>query len=205
MQSIRLVIIGFVTTVLLTSGCSGNFFSGGTSSVTDTYTPEFSDVPIPRDMGIETSYTEVTQAGNLRVGHMRFTGRVEWSSLIDACIYNMYTQGWSPIAIYKQKSGLLVFEKDERVCVMMFTSSLINTEMWVWVNPRMHGFTSPPTMPVAPAPVEATENHEQVQSGGGSSQSGGSGTEYSPSSSGSSGGGSSSYSGGGVNEQSLDE
>ena len=203
MQSIRLVIIGFVTTVLLTSGCSGNFFSGGTSSVTDTYTPEFSDVPIPRDMGIETSYTEVTQAGNLRVGHMRFKGSVEWASLIDACIYNMYTQGWSPLAIYKQKSGLLVFEKDERVCVMVFTSSLISTEMWVWVNPKMHGFTSPPTMPVGPAPVEATENHEQVQSGGESSRSGSSGSEYS--SGGSSGGGSSSYSGGGVNEQSLDE
>lgn len=106
-QSIRLVIIGFVTTVLLTSGCSGNFFSGGTSSVTDTCTPEFSDVPIPRDMGIETSYTEVTQAGNLRVGHMRFKGSVEWASLIDACIYNMYTQGWSPSPFISKKAVFL--------------------------------------------------------------------------------------------------
>ena len=77
MQSVRLVIIGLVATVLLGSGCSANFFSGGTSDVTDTYTPEFGDVPIPRDMGIETSSTDVTQAGNVRGGHMRVKGSVE--------------------------------------------------------------------------------------------------------------------------------
>jgi len=196
MQRIRLIFIGLAMTVLFSPGC-GNFFSGGASDVTDTYTAEFHDVPIPKDMSIEKGYTEIDQTGNMRAGHMRFSGNVELISLINASIYNMHAQGWSPLAIYKHKNGLLVFQKDERVCTMVFTESMTSTVMRVWVSPKMNGFTMPPTMPVGPAPAQPAETYEEVQFAGGNS--GGSG------SSGGSPENGSGSSGGGMNEQSLDE
>lgn len=169
--------------------------SGGTSDVTDTYTGEFADVPIPRDMSANSGNTDVSDASGQRVGYMQFSGSVEWRSLIDACAYNMYTQGWSPLAIFKKPNGLLVFQKDQRICTISISKSITGTVMHVWVTPKMNGFTVPPTMPVAPAPVEADEIRESGSSDGDS-------YEYKPSES-SSGG--DSYSSGGVNEQGLSE
>ncbi|MBQ4132196.1 MAG: hypothetical protein IJD04_00475 [Desulfovibrionaceae bacterium] len=158
MQKIKSVCIMLGLCALL-SGCAA--FSGGSSDVTDTYTTEFSDIPIPKDMSIEKGYTELSTTGSVRAGHMRFSGSVEWLSLINACIYNLHTQGWSPLAVYKHKNGLLVFEKAERICVMTFSESITSTTMYVWVCPRMKGFTVPPTMPAGPAPVEAVETYEE--------------------------------------------
>lgn len=145
----------------LFSGCS--FLSGGSSDVNDTYTTEFSDIPIPSSMDIEKGYTELDTTGNVRAGHMRFSGNVEWLSLLNACIYNMHKEGWSPLAIYKHKNGLLVFSKDERLCVITTSESIASTSMHVWVCPRMNGFTMPPTMPVGPAPAEAVEVYEETE------------------------------------------
>lgn len=152
MQSVRLFVLGLAITGLLT-GCA-NPFLGGNSDVTETYVIEFDDIPIPKDMEIKNGYTEISQTDNLKTGHLRFTGRVEWLSLINACSYNMHQQNWIPIAIFKSPQGLLVFRKDERVCVIVITDSFPNTLMRVWVSPKMNGFTVPPTMPVGPAPVE---------------------------------------------------
>lgn len=160
----RKISLLFVVVLLCTlfSGCAG--FSGGSADVTDTYTAEFNDIPIPKDMGIEKDATEIVTDGNVRSGYMRFSGNVEWLSLINACLYNMHNQGWSPLAVYKHKNGMLVFSKGDRVCVMSFADSLTSTTMRVWVCPRMNGFTMPPTMPKSPAPAEAVETYEERQS-----------------------------------------
>lgn len=163
MQKIRLFILGLAITGLFITGCA-NPFSGGTSDVTDTYLAEFPDIPIPKDMGINESYTQISQIDNIRTGYLSFTGGVEGLSLIDAFLYNMHQQHWTPLAIYKSEHGLLVFQKDTRICVMTITDSFPNTLLRIWVSPKMSGFTVPPTVPPTPAPpVESEESYYEVE------------------------------------------
>ena len=183
-------------------GCTSirNSFSGGTSDINDTYFAEFSDVPVPRDMEVDSGSVNVSDHMGQKNGYVRFTGSVDVFSLQDAMAYNMHQQSWSPLSIFKSKNGIMVFEKGERICVLEITSSFPNTVMRIWVTPKMHGFLVPPSMPVSPTPVEPIENQASGTGGSGGSDS------YSPppANSGSSGGGSSG-SGTSLNETGLSE
>ncbi len=152
MRFYRINLLALIGIFLLNlGGCAGfNPFDRGTSDINDTYRTEISDIPIPKDMGYVSSKSHISNTGGIKTGYMYFSGAVEWQSLQNACIYNLYKEGWSPMAIYKDKQGIMVFEKDERVCTVAVSNSFPSNTMEIWVTPRMHGFTVPPTMPVSP-------------------------------------------------------
>ena len=201
MRLFRLVIL--TTLIASTSlGCTSirNSFSGGTSDINDTYFTEFIDVPVPRDMEVDTGSVDVSDNMGQKYGHIRFTGPVDALSLQDAMTYNMYKQGWSPLGIYKAKTGIMIFEKAQKVCFIQVSDSFPSNIMHIWVTAKMNGFLVPPSMPVSPKPVEPIEGQASGTGGGTSG-----GYSAPPNSSGGSSSGSSGSSGGGSSGTSLNE
>lgn len=192
--------------VLAAGGCAGlgGPFASESSDVTEVYYADIPDVPIPKDMGYDGGKSDIKNVGGMPTGYMYFSGPIEWLSLQNACAYNMYREGWSPLSIYKSKHGIMVFEKAGRVCTIVVSDSFPSNTMQIWVTPKMNGFTEPPTMPTPTRPVESTDSDSYSGS-----------TAPEPSSSSSSGGSSGASSGGGkgpvtnvgggVKEQGLSE
>lgn len=131
--------------VFLLAGCanSGPFSNipnpfAPTASVTEVYFSQFPDVPIPRDMNSVAKETLVTPASDgTRFGLETFSGRVESYSLSSAMIHNLSSQGWSLRGSAFGKQIMQLHEKDNRYIVIHISEGPVNTEMAVWLVPRM--------------------------------------------------------------------
>lgn len=201
MHLFRVVVL--TTLIAITAlGCTSirNSFSGGTSDINDTYFADFPDVPVPRDMEVDSGSVDVSDTMGQKYGYIRFTGAVDAFSLQDAMAYNMHQQSWSPLGILKAKRGIMVFEKGQKICVIQVTDSFPSNIMNIWVTPKMNGFLVPPSMPISPKPVEPIESSASG-SGGYSNTS----DSYSPPADSGSSGGGSSGSGTSLKEQGLSE
>lgn len=203
----KFLLLGCLAAFLLTAGgCAGlgGPFASESSDVTEVYYADIPDVPIPKDMGYDGGKSDIKNVGGMPTGYMYFSGPIEWLSLQNACAYNMYREGWSPLSIYKSKHGIMVFEKAGRVCTIVVSDSFPSNTMQIWVTPKMNGFTEPPAMPTSNRPVESTDSESYSGSTAPESSGGSSGTG---SAGGSPGGGKGPVTnvGGGVKEQGLSE
>ena len=143
----RLAMIGLFALALLSSGCADLFNSGSSSSGNDTayvepvaeyYYGDFDDVPIPKEMKPNKEGYVVSTQGNVKVGMQVFTGRVEINSLGRAIRDYMSREGWS---LFSDSSGpkqsMLVFNKGDRLCVIITVDGSMQTEMRVYVNNKI--------------------------------------------------------------------
>ncbi len=130
-----------------------NPFNPAPASITDVYTSQFADIPIPSAMKSVPASSLVTpsQSGQ-KVGLETFEGRVETASLANAMIHNMARQGWSLRGSMSGKRTLQLHEKGDMYAVLYFYDQTMSTAMEVWVLNRLSGATnyvpySDPTTP----------------------------------------------------------
>jgi hypothetical protein len=97
---------------------------------------EFGDVMIPRDMEIDKDASFVYTRSGLSAGLLRLSGKVESKSLLRYFQNNMANDGWRMISQFHAPQSLMVFEKENRVCVIAVEDASFQTFADVWVVPR---------------------------------------------------------------------
>jgi hypothetical protein len=96
---------------------------------------DFDDIRIPSEMKVNKKDSFVYTSGRLKVGILSFSGRVEPDSLGAFFQNNMPTDGWRLISSVKFRGTMLVFLKEDRVCVITIKESIFTTALDVRVGP----------------------------------------------------------------------
>jgi hypothetical protein len=154
MKSHRFIVrLGVVIVALALTACSG--LESGLMSATGTAAAnqttgkksipdpkklpdqkEFGDVMIPREMDIDKDASFIYNRGGVNAGLLRLSGRVDGKSLMRYFQNNMANEGWRMASQFQAPQSLMLFEKENRVCVIMLEDSTFQTFVDVWVVPR---------------------------------------------------------------------
>ncbi|GHV50468.1 hypothetical protein FACS1894168_1610 [Deltaproteobacteria bacterium] len=132
-------------TMLLLTFALGGCLESLTSSGSDTAEPapafyydEFPDVPIPAEMSPDKADTFITfTSDGLKLGTMNFSGRVELPSLVNAMHGYMLRDGWTLRSTFRSARSILIFERADRMCSMYVSEGVVNTNMLIFVSPKL--------------------------------------------------------------------
>ncbi len=136
-----------------------------TSGPSDYYY-DFDDILVPKEMELLTQDSFILETPSSKSGVMVFTGRVELTSLSTFFINNMAKDGWSPCSMFKSSRTILVFEKNERYCIINITDGKLRTLLEIWVSPRVgSGGTSQILAPETTTHTRGTRGGASVKEG----------------------------------------
>jgi hypothetical protein len=145
MRYVKLILIlSFLTSAgcASMSGSSSNDVGGPPAQSSFFY--DFKDIQVPEEMKIETDKSSVSPVDGGKAGVIRFKGRAEPISLFDFFFNTMPKDGWTLLSFQKYQRYLLVFTKDNRVCVITVEEAPIYyTLLEVWVSPRVQSGFAP--------------------------------------------------------------
>ena len=96
---------------------------------------DFSDVLVPRELKLYPKSSFVYHTSGLTAGVLVFKSEVERSSLIDFFLNNMAKDNWQVISTFKSPRTLLLFQKQNRWCVINITDSNWENLVEIWVAP----------------------------------------------------------------------
>ncbi len=121
---------------------------GGLASPTDEegraaprYVDVFDDILIPGELSENNRKTYVVQANDTAAGILAFSGRVDRSSLILFFKEKMRDDGWQPLGSLTSSRTILLFQKQNRYCVINITEGDFSTDVEVGVVPTVPGST----------------------------------------------------------------
>lgn len=127
--------------VVALGGCVGSSSENGSDPVSGGltyYYDEFQDVPIPKEMTPEKKETFITYgADGTKLGTLIVSGRVEMASLVAAMQSYMQRDGWTLRSVFRSSRSILIFEKPEKMCSMYLSEGMINTDVLIFVSPRL--------------------------------------------------------------------
>ena len=145
----KLLVWGLAAVMGMTfvAGCSGLKRRDGTAADEAKGTPtvtskdiylDFDDVLIPEDMPRDKERTFVFRIGALAAGVLALKGRVEPETLIAFFESNMSRDNWKTASSFRSPRSLLIFEKDERWCIITITEDDFDhkTRVEIWVSPK---------------------------------------------------------------------
>ena len=127
--------------VLLTTACSSAPKSTDGSAAREADEKEaplyydFEDVLVPKDLKLNAKTSFVYQTSGLTAGVLVFSSKVERNSLIQFFENNMAKDNWQAVSSFKSPRTLLLFEKDNRWCVINITDNQWDTLVEIWVAP----------------------------------------------------------------------
>jgi hypothetical protein len=96
---------------------------------------DFGDVPVPPELKLVTGSSFVYRTQGFSAGVIVLKGRVELGSLITFFENNMARDNWQVISTFKSTRTLLLFQKENRWCVINITDDAYNTHVEIWVAP----------------------------------------------------------------------
>ena len=96
---------------------------------------DFDDVLVPRELKLNAKASFVYQTAGLTAGVLVFTSKVERSSLIQFFENNMAKDNWQAVSSFKSPRTLLVFQKENRWCVINVTDNKWDTLVEIWAAP----------------------------------------------------------------------
>ncbi len=133
--------------LLITSGCaalSKDEKSSSEAAATTTATEaeknkpvyyEFDDVLVPSELKIDQGDSFVYQTAGFTVGLLALKGRVDFGSLIEFFEKNMRKDNWRLISEFKSQRAMMLFQKENRWCVIGITEGTYKTHVKIWVAP----------------------------------------------------------------------
>jgi hypothetical protein len=118
--------------------------SPAASTVSNVYTSQFPEVPIPMLMEPDpkNSLTTVNSAGE-KLGRENFKGNMEASNLAAHMVQNLTSQSWSLVGAIQGEKTLQLYQKDSRYLIIFIESGTFNTNMQVWVVNHINNFSLP--------------------------------------------------------------
>ena len=131
-------------TACLDMNTSGSSTPAASTTVSNVYTSQFPEVPIPMLMEPDpkNSLTTVNSAGE-KLGRENFKGNMEASNLAAHMVQNLTSQSWSLIGSVQGEKTLQLYQKDSRYLVIFIEAGTFNTTMQVWVVNHLNNFSLP--------------------------------------------------------------
>lgn len=143
MKKIVLLSMFFFLTACF-SGMNSNPETPATSTVSNVYTSQFPDVPIPMFMKADAknSLTTVNSAGE-KLGRENFTGNMEASNLAAHMVQNLTSQSWTLVGSMHGEKTLQLYQKDTRYLIVFIQAGSFSTSMEIWVVNHIDNFSLP--------------------------------------------------------------
>jgi hypothetical protein len=88
---------------------------------------DFEDIPIPSEISTNKKKTQLYSAGKVKVGLLTLEGRVDPDSLAAFFQNNLPRSGWKPMTALKDRENVLVFLKDDRLCLINISEGWFTT------------------------------------------------------------------------------
>lgn len=147
--------LAVIVTVVVLSGCSS---TGGQSAPPNPVTQQsgqpssapgssprpmfydFPDIPVPTELEISQNESYVFQSGSFKAGLMTFKGRVDINSVINFFQMAMPREGWKAKGGFRYRRSVLVYEKQDKTCVINLYTKLYYTYVEVYVAPMSSQF-----------------------------------------------------------------
>jgi hypothetical protein len=79
---------------------------------------DFEDIPFPSEISVNKKKSQLYSAGRGKVGLLTLEGRVEPDSVAAFFQNNLPRNGWKALTFLKDRHHVLVFVKDDRVCLI---------------------------------------------------------------------------------------
>lgn len=99
---------------------------------------DFNDVLVPRELKLDSKSSFVYHTTGFTAGVLVYKARVEISSLIEFFEKNMTKDNWQVVGAFKSPRTLLLFQKENRWCVINITDTSYGTQVEIWVAPISH-------------------------------------------------------------------
>lgn len=99
---------------------------------------DFNDVLVPRELKLDAKSSFVYHTTGFTAGVLVYKARVELSSLIEFFEKNMTKDNWQVVGTFKSLRTLLVFQKENRWCVINITDTRYDALVEIWVAPISH-------------------------------------------------------------------
>lgn len=138
-----------LSSFLLLTACFSGFDSSSpeapaSSTVSNVYTSQFPDVPIPMFMkaDVKNSLTTVNSAGE-KLGRENFSGNMEASNLAAHMVQNLTSQNWTLVGSMNGEKTLQLFHKDTRYLAVIIEAGSFSTKMEIWVVNHIDNFALP--------------------------------------------------------------
>lgn len=145
----RILIAAAVAGLVLAAGCSGVQTRGEEGSPASAREREsqplyydFGDILIPRELNVVKESSFVFRTPGLSAGVLSLKGNVEVNSLIAFFETNMAKDNWTPMSSFKSPRSMMLFQKENRWCVINITDQSFSTYVEIWVAPTI-GSASP--------------------------------------------------------------
>jgi hypothetical protein len=103
---------------------------------------DFDDVLLPKELKIIRDESFVYQTAGFTVGILSMKARVEINSLIEFFEKNMRKDNWQLLSEFKSPQTMMLFQKENRWCVINITEGSYNTLVRIWVAPMAVDATS---------------------------------------------------------------
>lgn len=150
------MIVGLALTMsLLFSGCTKSIHSeptGEEGPTPITTIGEFPDVPIPKELDLDTKKSFVYMTPEFATGNLVYNGNVDYNSLLQFFEATMAKNGWLLQASLKYTRTLLLYQKEGRICLINMDMTALNTRVEIWVAPleapRYEPFMEPTAEPL---------------------------------------------------------
>lgn len=139
--------------MVLATGCStlrGGPGKGGQGSA-PLYYDGFHDILVPGELKTDKKNTSVIQAQGFAAGILSFYGRVEPRSLMGFFKENMLKDNWREIGTITASRSIMLFQKENRWCVINISEGDFNTYVEIGVVPKGAQSMNMPTVePLSP-------------------------------------------------------
>ena len=96
---------------------------------------DFGDVLVPRELKLNAKSSFVYHTSDFTAGVLVFESKAERVSLIKFFDNNMTKDNWRAVSAFKSPRTLLLFQKENRWCVINITDNNWDTLVEIWVAP----------------------------------------------------------------------
>ena len=145
-QTLRVAAAIWVALLLVVGGCSSlkknreNDATPPSASVQEGPAPlyyDFGDVLVPSELKVDKDSSFVFRTPGLSAGVLALKGRVEINSLITFFESNMAKDNWRAVSSFKSPRSMLLYQKENRWCVISITDRGLRTRVEIWVSPTI--------------------------------------------------------------------
>ena len=96
---------------------------------------DFGDVLIPRELELDVNSSFVYHTSGFTAGILTFKSKAELGSMVAFFENNMAKDNWQVVGTFKSPRTLLLFQKENRWCVINITDNRWDTLVEIWVAP----------------------------------------------------------------------
>lgn len=96
---------------------------------------QFNDIPIPSEINVQAKNSYVFQSGQIKMGFLTLRGRVDSNSMINFFVVALPREGWRLKAQFRCNRSLLIFDKSDKVCVILMKEETYYTYVEIYVSP----------------------------------------------------------------------